>query len=77
MIFLEYTARILFTLTALSIALSFIVLILQKIFPKKYKQLDKFNDKIACMGGICIGLLILTGITVVVFMIVSKFIQTF
>lgn len=74
MIFLEYTGRILFTLVALSIVLTFVVLILQKIFPKKYKQLDKINDKIACIGGLCFGLLILTGIMVVIFMVMNKII---
>ncbi|MBK7883514.1 MAG: hypothetical protein IPJ81_06745 [Chitinophagaceae bacterium] len=59
-------------LAALSIALTFIVLILQKIFIKKNKKLDKINDKIAYMGGICIGLLILNGILVVVYMVISK-----
>ncbi len=72
MLILEYTCRILFMLAALSIALTFIVLILQKIFIKKYKKLDKINDKIAYMGGICIGLLILNGILVVVYMVISK-----
>jgi len=74
MIFLEYIGRILFTLVALSIALTFVVLILQKIFPKKYKQLDKINDKIACTGGLCFGLLILSGVMVVIFMAMSKII---
>lgn len=72
MLILEYTCRILFMLAALSIALTFIVLILQKIFIKKNKKLDKINDKIAYMGGICIGLLILNGILVVVYMVISK-----